>query len=100
MVYANVMNKPVLVPEQEVTSLGSAIFAFLAAGVFNSVEEAQDALCPSYHTIEPDDRATSVYEELYPLYKRLYFGFGSPDSDPAPVGEVLPKLRRIAAGFR
>ncbi len=31
-IYANVFNKPVLVPEQEVTSLGSAIFAFLAAG--------------------------------------------------------------------
>ena len=45
-VYANVLNKPVLVPEGEVTSLGSAIFAFLAAGTFKTVEEAQDALCP------------------------------------------------------
>src|SRR5205823_4399841 len=46
-VYANVLNKPVLVPEAEVTSLGSAIFAFLAAGDFGSVEEAQDKLYPS-----------------------------------------------------
>src|SRR5260370_15133088 len=33
-VYANVMNKPILVPTGEVTSLGSALFAFLAAGQF------------------------------------------------------------------
>ncbi len=33
-VYANVMGKPVLVPKGDVTSLGSAIFAFLAAGAF------------------------------------------------------------------
>src|SRR5205085_10353439 len=40
-VYANVLNKPVLVPQSDVTSLGSAIFAFLAAGAFNTIEEAQ-----------------------------------------------------------
>lgn len=99
-VYANVMNKPVLVPEQEVTSLGSAIFAFLAAGVFDTVEEAQNALCPSYRTIEPDGQEHSVYEELFQLYRNLYFGLGSPDSEPVAVGKVLPTLRRIAAGKR
>ncbi|HWR51703.1 MAG TPA: ribulokinase, partial [Bryobacteraceae bacterium] len=52
-VYANVLGKPVLVPQSEVTSLGSAIFAFLAAGIFKSIEEAQDALCPTYRTVEP-----------------------------------------------
>ena len=52
-VYANVLGKPVLVPEGDVTSLGSAIFAFLAAGAFQTIEEAQDALCPAYR----DDRA-------------------------------------------
>ncbi|HXY00818.1 MAG TPA: ribulokinase, partial [Candidatus Limnocylindrales bacterium] len=45
-VYANVLNKPVLIPQSEVTSLGSAIFAALAAGAFPSIEAAQDALCP------------------------------------------------------
>ena len=47
-VYANVLNKPVLVPETDVPSVGSAIFAFLAAGDSRSIEEAQEALCPSY----------------------------------------------------
>src|SRR5579864_2394965 len=40
-IYANVLRRPVLVPSKKVTSLGSAIFAFLAAGAFKSIEEAQ-----------------------------------------------------------
>src|SRR5437764_3973868 len=39
-VYANVLGRPVLVPTKSVTSLGSAIFAFLAAGTFKTIEEA------------------------------------------------------------
>ena len=46
-VYANVLGMPVLVPERPITSLGSAIFAFLAAGTFATIEEAQRALCPA-----------------------------------------------------
>jgi L-ribulokinase len=96
-IYANVFNKPVLVPKSEVTSLGSAIFAFLAAGVFRSVEEAQDALCPSYRTVEPDLAAVAVYQKLYPLYRKLYFGLGRAGADPVAAGDVLPALRLIAA---
>ncbi len=97
-VYANVLNKPVLVPESEVTSLGSAIFAFLAAGVFASVEEAQDRLCPRYRTVAPDPEQHAVYEQLYPLYRKLYFGLGQPNAEAAAIGDILPTLRRIAAG--
>jgi L-ribulokinase len=99
-VYANVLNKPVLVPQEEVTSLGSAIFAFLAAGVFATVEEAQNAVCPSYRTVEPDSSQTAVYERLYPLFRRFYFSFGSPKSEPASMGDVLPLLRQIATEAR
>ena len=99
-VYANVLNKPVLVPRTEVTSLGSAIFAFLAAGAFQTVEEAQAALCPAYRTVAPDPASAAVYEELYGLYKRLYFGLGSPDAAPIEAGRILPTLRAIAARQR
>ena len=95
-VYANVLNKPVLVPETEVTSLGSAIFAFLAAGAFRTVEEAQQALCPKYRVIEPEPRAAAVYEELYPAWRGAYFGLGRKTAEPAALGGVLPLLRRIA----
>ena len=99
-VYANVLNKPVLVPKTEVTSLGSAIFAFLAAGTFKTIEEAQKALCPEYRTVEPDKAAARTYDKLHGLYKRLYFGFGSKSSSPISVGEVLPVLRDVAAEAR
>lgn len=96
-VYANVLNKPVLVPQAEVTSLGSAIFAFLAAGTFKTVEEAQAALCPSYRVVEPDPEQAAVYERLYALYRKLYFGLGQKNAPAAAIGDVLPELRNIAA---
>jgi L-ribulokinase len=99
-VYANVLNKPVLVPEGDVTSLGSAIMAFMAAGAFESIEAAQQALCPPYRTIEPDARDCAAYEQLYALYNKLYFAFGKLGSEAAAIGDVLPALRRLAAQVR
>jgi L-ribulokinase len=99
-VYANVLNKPVLVPRTEVTSLGSAIFAFMAAGTFKTIEEAQEALCPKYRVVAPDPASARIYEELYSLYRKLYFAFGKPGSEAVAVGDVLPALRRIAAESR
>ncbi len=90
-VYANVLNKPVLVPETDVTSLGSAIFAFLAAGAFPSVEAAQDRLCPKYKVFEPDPREAAVCQRLFEIYRGLYFSLGQP-------GDMLAELRRIARG--
>ena len=97
-IYANVLNKPVLVPESEVTSLGSAIFAFLAAGTFRSIEEAQDALCPRYRTVTPEPAAAAVYEQLYALYRKLYYGMGRSSAAPISAGDVLPSLRSISSG--
>ncbi len=99
-VYANVLNKPILVPQGETTSLGSAIFAFLAAGAFKTIDDAQRALCPSYRVVEPDAKSAAVYERLYPLYRDLYFAFGRTTSTPASVGCVLPQLRAIAEDVR
>lgn len=99
-VYADILNKPVLVPQGDVTSLGSAIFAFLAAGAFATIEQAQDALCPSYTVFEPDPWSAAVYQELYPLYRKLYFAFGQKDAGAAAIGDVLPEIRRIAAEVR
>jgi L-ribulokinase len=96
-VYASVLNKPILVPKAEVTSLGSAIFAFMAAGAFPAIEDAQDALCPGFDVVEPDPRQAGVYEKLFSLYRAVYFAMGRPDAGPAALGLVLPALRRIAA---
>jgi len=99
-IYANVLNKPILVPQGDVTSLGSAIFAFLAAGAFSSIEKAQEALCPPHRTYLPDPKSRKVYDRLFTLYRKLYFGFGVKTSEPVAIGDVLPQLREIAAQVR
>ena len=93
-VYANVLGRPVLVPSKSVVSLGSAIFAFLAAGTFKTVEEAQDKICPPHKLYQPDAEAQRVYNELYPLYRDLYFALGEREKNP--LATVLPTLIRVA----
>ena len=95
--YADILNKPVLVPEGDVTSLGSAIFAFMAAGAFPSIEKAQDALCRKFTVFEPNPASAAVYAELFALYRKLYFSMGQRNAPAAAMGDVLPELRRIAA---
>jgi L-ribulokinase len=92
-VYANALGRPVLVPTKSVTSLGSAIFAFLAAGTFKSVEEAQDKICPPHRVYEPDRSEQKVYDELYQVFSRVYFAFGEKRSE---MGDVLPTLIGIS----
>src|SRR5947199_6311656 len=77
-VYANVLGRPVLVPSKTVVSLGSAIFAFLAAGTFKTIEGAQDKICPPHRGFEPDASEQPVHNELYPMYSKLYFASVSP----------------------
>ncbi|MBZ5665466.1 MAG: ribulokinase [Acidobacteriia bacterium] len=93
-VYANVLGRPVLVPSKSVTSLGSAIFAFLAAGIFKTVEEAQDRICPEHRMFMPDKPAQRTYEDLYPLYSRLYFSLGEKKANG--LGDVLPTLIAVS----
>ena len=93
-VYANVLGRPVLVPSGNVVGLGSAIFAFLAAGTFKTVEEAQAKVCPQHRTYMPEPEAQQVYAKLYPLFRDLYFAFGEPGR--SPFGNVLPELIRVA----
>jgi L-ribulokinase len=93
-IYANVLGRPVLVPSKSVVSLGSAIFAFLAAGTFKSVEEAQDKICPDHAIFTPEPSAEKAYNSLYALYQKLYFALGRPRD--ATLGDVLPSLIHIA----
>ncbi len=95
-VYANVFNKPVLVPAGDVTSLGSGIFAMMAAGAFPSFQQAQERLCPGFRTVLPDAGQASVYERLFALYSKMYFGLGMRGAAPVAAGDVLPELRKIS----
>jgi L-ribulokinase len=93
-VYANVLGRPVLVPAKTVVSLGSAIFAFLAAGTFKTVDEAQEKICPPHRVFTPQPHEQPVYDDLYSMYRKLYFAFGQPAN--GEFSEVLPNLIRTA----
>jgi L-ribulokinase len=93
-VYANVLGRPVLVPSSKVTGIGSAVFAFLAAGTFPTIEACQDRICPAYTEFTPQPEESKIYHELYPLFRRIYFDFGKPSPDG--FGDVLPKLIQMA----
>jgi L-ribulokinase len=99
-VYANVLNIPVLLPQEDTTSVGAAVFAFLAAGAFATVEEAQAALCPKLVAVEPDARRVAVCEELFQIFRGLYFSFGQRDSTGEGMGGRMNRLRSIASELR
>lgn len=95
-IYANVLGRPVLVPSGLPTGLGSSIFASLAAGSYPDLEGAQEAICLPFRTFEPDPDAQQVYEQLFDLYRTLYFGFGG-DGEPVSIAHILRDLKHIAA---
>lgn len=99
-VYANVLNKPVLVPKTTPTSIGSGIFAQLAAGIFSSIEQAQEQMCPKHKECLPEAKAVAVYAELYQLYRRIYFAFGDETAPAQDMSCCLRELREIAARVR
>jgi L-ribulokinase len=99
-VYANVLGKPVLVPESTPTSIGSGIFAQLAAGIFGTVEEAQKKMCPGYRVYTQEREAVKTYEQLYQLYRDVYFAFGDESVPPVKLAGVLERLRHVAAKVR
>jgi L-ribulokinase len=99
-IYADVLGKPVLVPDGTPTSLGSGIFALLAAGAFETIEEAQKAICLPYRTYIPQPAAVAVYNQLYQMYRKAYFALGRPAAEGVHLGMLLPELRRIASDAR
>jgi L-ribulokinase len=94
-VYANVLGKPVLVPDGLPTGFGAGILASVAAGFHDDVTAAQAAICLPFRTYEPQPWSRPVYDRLYLTFRELYFAFGA-GQRTSPLGEVLPLLRSIA----
>ena len=83
-----------------VYAMAAVCLMLMAAGAFPSIEVAQDAICPGYRVFEPDPAEAAISEQLYLLYRKLYFSFGAKGSAPVHIGDVLPQLRQIAASVR
>jgi L-ribulokinase len=95
-IYADALNKPVLVPNGTPTSLGSGIMALMAAGAFKTIEDAQEAMCLDYRTFTPNREAATIYERLYALYRKAYFALGTRGAQPVALGDILLELQTIA----
>jgi len=95
-IYANVLDLPVAVPRSDTTGLGAAMFAFVAAGTFQTIDEAQAALGPGYDVVEPDLAGAVTSEALFQQFRQLYFALGQSGSEPIAVDRVMPELRRLA----
>ncbi|MEJ7682176.1 MAG: FGGY-family carbohydrate kinase [Segetibacter sp.] len=70
---ADVMDMPIRIHKSEQTcALGAAMFAATAAGIFNKVEEAMDAMGQGFDAeYHPNPERVPIYKERYEQYKQL-----------------------------
>jgi L-ribulokinase len=94
--YADITGRPIEIAASDQTvARGAAIFGALAAGSEASgcptAEEAVARLgCGREGTVQPDTRASSVYDRLYAIYRRLHDHLGR------EAKEIMHGLRRIS----
>lgn len=70
---ADVINMPIRVHKSEQTcALGAAMFAATAAGIYDKVEDAMQAMGQGFeHTYEPRPEMVAIYAERYLQYRKL-----------------------------
>jgi L-ribulokinase len=93
--YADVTGRPLsIIGSGQGPALGSAIHAAVAAGEYDDVSAASQAMGRVHHDVyRPQETQQKAYDALYSEYSRLhdYFGRG----DEAGGNDVLHRLRRI-----
>ncbi|MCW5720059.1 MAG: ribulokinase [Devosia sp.] len=92
-VYADVLDRPVYVPQESPVGLGSCVFAAMAAGAFATIADAQQRLCPPLRVFAPRASHRAGYETLFALFADVYFGFGEGRFFDARA--ILPQLREM-----
>ncbi len=89
-ILADVMGVPVLIPQvKESTSLGAAICALRALGIYRSWDDAVKHVVRWERRIEPNQADRTVYDQLYEMWRRVY-DYMLPIADEG----VLPSLWR------
>lgn len=88
-IYANVLGHEIRVADSSHTSgLGAAMFGGLAAGVFDSMEQAAQSMARLQEkTYLPDPQQVAAYNQLYELYLELHDQMGRDENS------VMKRLR-------
>ena len=70
---ADVMNMPIRIHKSEQTcAAGAAMFAATAAGIYDKVEDAMDAMGQGFDAeYYPDKTKADIYTKRYEQYKQL-----------------------------
>ena len=72
-IFANVLGIPLdLVKTEQGPGYGGAMLAMVGCGVFESVQDASDALVEIASTVEPDPTLTARYEAQYQKFRKIY----------------------------
>ncbi|MBC8100072.1 MAG: ribulokinase, partial [Armatimonadetes bacterium] len=73
-IYADVTGRDIKIAGTTLSSaVGSAIFAALAAGIYDSVQQASDVMGHySDVIVSPNPENQAAYQKLYEMYQRLY----------------------------
>jgi len=70
---ADIVGRPVVTTtNEEAATLGAAILAGKAIGLYSSVEEAAEQMIQIKQRFEPNPSNRLVYDEAYAAYIRLY----------------------------
>jgi len=72
-ILADIMNREILVSaSDQAVALGSAMFAAVAAGIYTTLEEAQQKIGAGFSvTFTPRQQTREIYEKMYTSYKQL-----------------------------
>jgi L-ribulokinase len=90
-IYADVIRHPLhLIDSDQGAALGSAMHAAVAAGAYEDIQTAAEAMGKVRRDVyQPDEDRAAVYDELYAHYVALHDHFGRGGDD------VMHALRRI-----
>ncbi|MFC6487450.1 ribulokinase [Nitratireductor sp. GCM10026969] len=94
--YADVLGCDVHVPDRSPVGVGACIFAALAAGAFDTIDDAQAVLSPRTRVFRPRAERKDAYDELHGLFRDLYYGFGA--GEQVALDRILPALRAFRLG--
>jgi len=69
-IIANILNRPLMVPEQVDAAYGTALITAMGIGALERRPEALDTVISMRQTIDPDPLVSSTYDRMFELYRQ------------------------------